>query len=246
LYQEQLINPDFAVIQPSDSDMKWNSGKAAIRISNASSAASSYDSLSKTTPKAVVDVMPFMGPSGSLIPAEPGNNGFYVFPKSSVKTEAELSQLLAFFDRLLEPDISTLLTRGIEGKHYTKTADGKAEFKDLTLFQQEVKPYRDSLPSFEVDGRGLPLQFNDLQRKGWKIIEENLKHTVPNVALTFTSKTYNRKGAELDSMIRDAQTQYIMGKLDDAGWQAEVNRWRKAGGDQVIEELTAEYARQPK
>ena len=66
--------------------------------------------------------------------------------------------------------MSTLLTRGIEGKHFTKTDDGKAQFKDLTLFNLEVKPYRDSLPSFEVTGTGLPLKLSDLQAKGWKVI----------------------------------------------------------------------------
>ena len=40
----------------------------------------------------------------------------------------------------------------------------------------------------------------------------------------------------LNTMIWDAQTKYIIGKLDDAGWQAEIDKWRKAGGDQLIKE----------
>ncbi|PZE21053.1 extracellular solute-binding protein [Paenibacillus xerothermodurans] len=243
LYQQQLINPDFAVVQAADTDAKWNTGKAGVRISNASSAAGSHERLAKNVPSAAVDVMPFIGPAGRMLPAEPGNNGFYVFPKATVSTEAELKQLLAFFDKLLEPEMSTLLTRGMEGRHYTITADGKAELKDLSLFQQEVKPYRDSLPSFEVGGRGLPLQFNSLQGKGWKMVEDNLKHAVPNVALTLTSKVYMQRGVELDALIRDAQTQYIMGKIDDAGWQAAVENWKQAGGAQVLEEFTREYAK---
>ena len=69
---------------------------------------------------------------------------------------------------------------------------------------------------------------------------------VPNVALTMNSKTYSEKGGELDTLIRDAQTKFIMGKIDEAGWQAEVDKWRKAGGDKMIEEYTAEYAKQKK
>ncbi|KQX48574.1 MULTISPECIES: extracellular solute-binding protein [unclassified Paenibacillus] len=247
LYQEKLINQDFSVVQTADADNKWNAGKVGIRVNTvASAAATSQDNLKKAVPNGVVDIAPYMGPSGNRVPAEPGNNGFFVFPKSSVKSEAELKRLLGFFDKLLEPEMSTLLTRGIEGKHFTKTADGKAEFKDLTQFNLEVKPYRDSLPSFEVTGTGLPLKLSDLQAKGWKVIADNLKNVVPNVALTMNSKTYSEKGGELDTLIRDAQTKFIMGKIDEAGWQAEVDKWRKAGGDKVIEEYTAEYAKQKK
>lgn len=244
LYAEKLINQDFSVVQTADADNKWNSGKIGIRINTVASAvATSFDNVSKSTPNAVVDIAPYMGPSGNRVPAEPGNNGFFVFPKSSIKDEAELKRVLGFFDKLLEPEMSTLLTRGFEGKHFEKTPEGKAKFKDLTLFNLEVKPYRDSLPSFEVTGTGLPLQLNELQEKGWKVVADNLQNVVPNVALTLTSKTYIEKGAELDTMIRDAQTKYIMGKIDDAGWEAELGRWKKAGGDKVMEEFTAEHAK---
>ncbi|MFC5449426.1 extracellular solute-binding protein [Paenibacillus aestuarii] len=244
MFQEKLINQDFSIVQTADSDNKWNAGKVGIRVNTVVTAsATSFDNVSKSTPNAVVDVVPFTGPNGLKIPAETGNNGFYLFPKSSVKTEAELKRLLGFFNKLLDADMSTLLTRGIEGKHFTKTADGKAQFKDLTLFNLEVKPYRDSLPSFETTGKGIPLKQNELQAKGSKIAAENLQSVVPNVALTFNSVTYTEKGVELDNMIRDAQTKYIMGKIDDAGWQAELDKWLKAGGQKVIDEYTAEYAK---
>ncbi|WP_010277867.1 extracellular solute-binding protein [Paenibacillus senegalensis] len=244
LFAENLINQDFAVVQSADADNKWNSGKTAIRINTvASAAATSYDNLSKAVPDAVVNVTPYRGPEGNRLPAEPGNNGFFVFPKSSVKTEEELKQLLTFFDKLLDAEMSTLLTRGIEGKHFKKTDDGMAEFIDLTLFNLEVKPYRDSLPSFEVTGKGLPLKLNELQEKGWQVAEENLPNVVPNIALTLNSKTYWEKGGELDTLIRDAITKFIMGKIDEDEWEAEIENWKKAGGNQVIAEFTEEYAK---
>ncbi|TVY02915.1 extracellular solute-binding protein [Paenibacillus cremeus] len=244
LFQEKLINRDFSVVQPADADNKWNAGKVGIRVNTvASAAASSQENLSMAVPNGKVGIVPFVGPSGNRVPAEPGNNGFFVFPKSSVKTEEELKRLLGFFDQLLEPEMSTLLTRGIEHKHFTKTADGKAEFIDLGRFNLEVKPYRDSLPSFEVNGTGMPLKMTELQEKGWKVVADNLNLAVPNPALTLSSKTYSDKGGELDMMISDAQTKFIMEKLDEAGWQAEVDKWRKAGGDQMMEEYTAEYAK---
>lgn len=245
LYAEKLINQDFSVVQSADADNKWNAGQAGIRVNTvASAAATSHDNLKKAVPDSIVDVEPYIGPFGNRVPAEPGNNGFFVFPKSSVATEEELKQLLGFFDKLLEPEMSTLLTRGFEGRHHKKTDDGKAEFIDLSLFNLEVKPYRDSLPSFEVTGQGLPLKLSPLQEKGWKVVAGNLPNVVPNIALTLTSPTYLERGGELDTLIRDAQTKFIMGKIDEAGWQAEVENWKKAGGDKVIEEYTAAYAQQ--
>jgi len=245
LFKEQLINQDFSVVQRADADNKWNAGQAAIRLNTVASAGyTSYTNLAKAVPDAVVDVEHYRGPSGIRVPAEPGNNGFFVFPKSSVTSEEELKRLLGFFDKMLDPEMSTLLTRGVEGKHFKKTDDGKAEIVDLELFNLEVKPYRDSLPAFEVTGTGLPLKMNPLQEKGWQVVTNNLEHVVPNVALTLHSPTYVEKGTELDTLIRDAITKYIVGKIDDAGWQAEIESWKSMGGAQVIEEYSAAYAGQ--
>lgn len=245
-YQDKLINQDFSIVQAADADNKWNAGKVGIRANTVSTAAAtSQDNLRKSVPNAIVDVEPYMGSMGNRVPAEPGNNGFYVFPKSSVKSEEELKQVLTFFDKMLDSEMSTLLTRGIEGRHFTKTADGKAEFKDLTVFNQEVKPYRDSLTTidYETAGIGMPLKMNELQEKGFKVADGNMKQAVPNIALTLYSPTYIERGNELDTMIRDAQTKYIMGKIDDAGWTTELENWKKAGGSKVIEEFTAEHAK---
>ncbi|MDF2921371.1 MAG: transporter substrate-binding protein [Paenibacillaceae bacterium] len=246
LYAEKAINQDFSVIQRADSQAKFNAGKAAIHNAPASAGASSIDNMLKSVPAGVGDIEPYLGPNGIRVPAESGNNGFYVFPKSSVKTEAELRQVLTFFDKMLDAEMSTLLTRGIEGKHFAKTTNNKVKMTDLALFNVEVKPFRDSLPSFEVGGKGLQAELTPLQEKGWKIVADNLPHVVPNVALTFTSDTYTEKGAELDILIGDAQTKYIMGKIDDAGWQAEVENWKKAGGDKIIADYTAQYNAQSK
>ncbi|TVY10451.1 extracellular solute-binding protein [Paenibacillus cremeus] len=241
LYAEKLINQDFSVAQTTDNDNKWNNGKLGLRIAVASTAEGYNDLVKKSTPSAVTDVAPMTGPKGILLPGEPGNNGLYVFPKSSVKTEAELKRILKFFDQLLDAPMANLLARGIEGTHYEKADGGKVKWKDLTAFQKDVKPYRDMLPSFEVGGKASPLQNPELTDKMWKIVDENLKYSVPNPALTLNSPTYTEKGAELDNMMIDSQTKYVMGKIDDAAWQAEVDKWMKAGGSKVIDEYTAEY-----
>jgi putative aldouronate transport system substrate-binding protein len=60
------------------------------------------------------------------------------------------------------------------------------------------------------------------------------------------SETQTTKGTELKPLIDDARTKFILGKLDEAGWKQAIEQWRKAGGDKVIEEFSAQYAKNGK
>ncbi|MDF2962691.1 MAG: extracellular solute-binding protein family 1 [Paenibacillus sp.] len=245
LYEEKLINQDFAVLDSAEADKMFDSGRVGIKIAVATTAKSQQDRLSKVDPKAVIDVAPLEGPKGIRVAGQTGNSGIYVIPKSSVKTEAEVKRLLKFLDQLMDPEMATLLMRGVENKHFVKTADNRTEFKDFTAFQREVKPYRDNFPY--IEGYNVPeLKDVPIGEKGNKVTKENMQYAVPNPALTFISPTYSERGKELEQMIYDAQTKYIMGKIDDAGYQAEIEKWKKAGGQKLMDEYKAEHAKRTK
>lgn len=82
-----------------------------------------------------------------------------------------------------------------------------------------------------------------LTEKYKKMIEENVKFAVPNLSTGLVSPTQTEKNVDLSLIIRDAQIQFIMGEIDEAGWNKALDAWRKAGGDKVIEEMNAEYAK---
>lgn len=42
-------------------------------------------------------------------------------------------------------------------------------------------------------------------------------------------------------MIADAQTKYIMGKIDENGWKQEIENWANAGGTKIREEYAEDY-----
>lgn len=242
LYAEKLINQDFPAMDSSEMDKQFESGRIGMKINGVSTnAANIQDRLSKVVSTAQLDVTHWEGPQGIRIAAQAGNNGFLAFPKSKVKTEADLRKLLTFLDKMMDEPMSTLQKRGIEGTHYTKLSDGYVQWKDLTAFNREVKPYRDSLLNFETYNVP-PLKDTELAMKGYKMEPEGLKYAVHNPALTLTSKTYSERGKELDQMMWDAETNYIIGKLDEAGWKAAIDKWRKAGGDNQIKEYEASYA----
>ncbi|NOU95162.1 extracellular solute-binding protein [Paenibacillus sp. LMG 31456] len=245
LYEEKLLNQDFAVLDSTEADKMFDSGRVGIKIAVANTAKSQQDRLTKVDPKAVVDVAPLEGPKGIRVAGQTGNSGIYVIPKSSVKTEAEVKRVLKFLDQLMDPEMATLLMRGIENKHYVKTSDNRTEFTDFTAFQREVKPYRDNFPY--IEGYNVaPLKDVAIGEKGNKVTQENMKNAIPNPALTFISATYSERGKELEQMIYDAQTKYIMGKLDDAGYQAEIEKWKKSGGQKLMDEYKEENAKRTK
>ncbi|MDF2963416.1 MAG: extracellular solute-binding protein family 1, partial [Paenibacillus sp.] len=126
--------------------------------------------------------------------------------------------------------------------HHKKVENGLVEWIDLTAFNREVKPYRDNLLNFET--YNVPqLKDTPLAMKGYKMEPDNLKYAVHNPTLTLSSQTYSERGKELDQMMWDAQTNYIVGKMDDAGFQAAIDKWRKAGGDNLIKEFEAALAK---
>ncbi|MCR8633093.1 extracellular solute-binding protein [Paenibacillus radicis (ex Xue et al. 2023)] len=239
LYSEKLINQDFAVFDQSEAEKLYDSGRVGIRVAVAQNAKSQQDRLSKTDPRSIVEVEPMRGAQGIRVAGETGNNGFYVIPKSSVKTEEELRKVLTFLDQMMDPPMATLLLRGVENKHFVKTGD-KTEYINFTAFQREVKPYRDNLP--QIEGYNVAeLKDTSLGEKSQKIAVDNFRYLVPNPALNLLSQTYSEQGKNLEQIIWDAQTKYIMGKIDEVGWKAEIDKWMQAGGSKVMQEYKADY-----
>ncbi|AWB44645.1 ABC transporter substrate-binding protein [Paenibacillus sp. CAA11] len=236
LYEGKLINQDFAVVDSSELNKVYEAGRANIRISGGN-AQSLQSKVEKVIPTAVVNVSPLQGPEGIRVPGESGNTGFLAIPKSTVTSEDELKKVLTFVDKLLDPEMVNLINKGIEGVHYKVEGDYTVTL-DVDKDVQEVKPYRDSLPQrgelYNMEKKAKGTELFNLNKK---IVYENEKYIVPNPALTLKSNTYNERGGELEQIITDAQTKFIMGQIDEAGWKAEVEKWKKSGGDQ----MEAEY-----
>lgn len=241
LYAEKLINSDFVVIDNNEASKIYDSGRAGIQISGGN-AQSWMDKLIRTVPDAEVDVAFLAGPEGSRLPGEPGNAGFFAVPKDSVKTLEEVRQILDFLDKLFEPPMQTVITRGIEDRHWSDQGD-YAEITDRTLDLREVKPYRDLLPNLAEYQRSIkPVRQPELYQKNQQIGKMNREYTVENPALTLESDTYRERGKELETLILDAQTKFIMGMIDEEGWQAELAKWKAAGGNQMCLEYEQAYS----
>ena len=239
LYVENLINRDFAITENSQTDDQWTAGNVGVQVVVANNAFSRSEDV-KNIEGAEVDVAPLQNTEGRRVAAETGNNGFLVFPKSTVKTEEHLRELLRIIDRMLDEDVATLLSLGIEGVHWERKGENGV-WKDYDAFFRDVKPYRDRLINMEVGGKSVPLEREPIAQKALEVTMTNLDYMIPNPALTYSSATYTERGAELNQMIVDAQIKYVMNEIDDDGFDQEIQKWLDAGGSQIIADYTEQY-----
>ncbi|GGH19003.1 extracellular solute-binding protein [Paenibacillus segetis] len=237
------MNQDFAATSKTDAVNMFTSGKAGLYIGGSMQDIDSLNKdLIKNVPDAVLDTHSMVaGPDGKITQwMIPGYNNVALFPKTAVKDEAELKKILAYFDKMMTPEVSNLMYWGIEGIHYT-VEDGKAKAgDDKELIEREVKGYKDSVIG-EAETNGMYQPYNVLPGRihAEELLLENVKFGVADPTAALDSATYTSKGVELQQIITDATYNYIYGQLDKAGFEKQVESWKSRGGAQIIEEYNA-------
>ncbi|MBD2868195.1 extracellular solute-binding protein [Paenibacillus arenilitoris] len=240
----KAMNVDFAATSKTDQVNLFTSGKAGVYIGSMQDVNSLVKDLVKNVQDAVVDTHSMVaGPDGQLATwSIPGYNNVVLFPKSAVKDEAELKGILAFFDKMMTPEVANMMYWGKEGVHYT-IQDGKAKAgEDQELTEREVKGFKDSVIG-EPETNGMLEGFHDLPARihAEQLVLENEKIAVPDPTAPLDSATFTEKGTELQEIIKDATYKYMYGSIDKAGFDKAVEDWKKRGGDKIIEEFNAAY-----
>ncbi|CAM3403496.1 extracellular solute-binding protein [Paenibacillus lupini] len=250
LYDEKLINQDFAVFDSA----KWVdpivNGQAGVIVDVTDTAARIEDKIhaalakeNKDNPDAqfMDNMIGVTGTDGALkaLPTS-GFAGLLAIPKTTVKTEEELKRVLKFLDQMNDDDLTTLAGYGMEGKHYTKDGEALVPSKDAALLESEVEGLNQMLPYIPA-GRGLTVQQTPLRLHTTEIQKEAEQYIVPNPAEPFISNVYSQKGQQLDNIINDARIKFIVGQTDEAGLQAAFETWKKSGGDDLVKEMNDLY-----
>jgi len=250
LYDEKLINQDFAVFDSA----KWNdpvvNGQAGVIVDVTDNAARLDDKIHAMKAEAgndnpdihyVDNLIGVTGDHGLRALPTSGFAGLLAIPKSSVKTEEELKRVLKFLDRMNDPELQTLAGYGIEGKHYTLDGEDLVRSEDAALLESEVEGLNQMLP-FIPEDRGRKVKQTPLRLQTTAIQKEAEQYVVANPAEPFISTVYSQKGQQLDNIINDARIKFIVGQLDEAGLQAAFETWKKSGGDELVEEMNGLYA----
>jgi putative aldouronate transport system substrate-binding protein len=166
---------------------------------------------------------------------------FYV-SKKAVPNEADMIRIMQYFDDMHSPEINNLIYNGIEGLHYTKVSD-----TEITVSSEQRAKY--IVEAEPVTQLGFQFKKNNYTIKDTpyyqgRVIFYNDKYEVEMVndpTLTFTSDTKSEVGTELEQFIWDSGVQFITGAIDEKGWWAAVERWRRDGGDKITAEYQAQY-----
>lgn len=244
LHQEGLINQDFPVTSKNDQQNLLLTGKAGMYIGSMGDVVSLHKKIVDINPNAQLDVTNVIngGPKGYGIWAIPGYGNVVLFPKSAVKTEAELKTILAYFNELMSPETGLLIYSGVEGEHYHMQEGKVAPIQDVKITDKEVKAYQ----SLQIGG---PSTIESLvfyyelpaKQKAEDLTLDNNKYLIHDPTAPLDSPTYTERGVRLQEIIKDAVYKYILGRIDEAGFQKEVDRWMNEGGKQIVEEFTASY-----
>lgn len=248
--EEGSINKDFATLA---SD-KWNdpfvNGSAGIIMDTYSRAASIRGVFNQQDPNSTEELVSIVGnlegPDGNIY-AQPtaGYSGFLAIPKTSVKTEEELKEVLTFLDKMNSEEMNQLINIGIEDVNF-EFADADKKFTNVletensAVVSNAIKSY--SQMGMGVAGYPLP-KAQPATEKDQAFADEraalelrDTEFAVYSPAAAFITKTYTTKGAQLDQIITDARVKYIAGQIDEKGWEEAIDLWVQSGGTDLITE----------
>jgi putative aldouronate transport system substrate-binding protein len=239
LYDEKILNQDFATVPGAKVSEDWTNGKIGIRGNIVEAyRGETFVGLGKTLPGADVHIIPaLVSTTGQKRVAKgSGYLGMYMFPKSSVKTEAELKKILSFFDKMADDKMVKTVILGVDGVHY-KEENGVQTILDDTKYNKEVVPVQHLAMRMDLVNNGTPLA-----KEAADTLKEIKQYGVADVSHgLILSDDSKKKLSTNKKIIDDAKIKFIMGVIDEAGWGKDLEKWKQSGGADVIKEYTDLY-----
>lgn len=232
MVSEKIISADFPIAKKYD---YFNQGKAGIYFSVMDDANTRHVDLLKQNTKAVIDVAATLDSKNQLTRGTTGYDSLLAIPKSSVKDEAKLKEIIAVLDKMGDDSMLSLINAGIESADYTLEG-GSAKKIAGSKGSEDWQNFRWGNPY-----GGIKMVKTPLETKIDGLFEEQKSKAVVDLSASLLSDTNTKSGNDLRKNITDAQVKYVLGELDEKGWNDAVEKWRKSGGDKVIEEFTADY-----
>ena len=253
MYDEKLINADFATLSSNNWNDEFLNGHGGIIIDTYSRGLQLQRKLKEAYPDTFGDMITMTGnlasENGSFALPTAGYAGFLVIPKTSVKTEEELREVLSFIDKTNEKDVQVVMNNGLEGVNFevsegfsqsinSDSAETKALISLVRCYAQigtnvGGNQYYVDKPATDVEKANYEKQKQQMAADAGKAVH--------NPTASFISETYTKNGVQLDNIIQDARIQFIAGQIDKTGFEQAVELWKTSGGNKVIEEMNTLY-----
>ena len=246
------VNADFATMDSGTWNEPFFNGQGGI-IADVSSRGMQLSGLFKDAdPEDYGDKVTMVGnltnPDGTLwaLPT-PGYSGYLSIPRAAVPGDEQLATVLTALDKLSSEEGQRLLNNGIEGVNYEVEGEQSLpiESEEASLVQSDVEAFSqigsqsngymglDSKPEGEPEAA--------LDEKRVDFHEADMDSAVFNPGAAYMSESYLQNGAILDQIVVDARLKYLAGQIDEAGLEAELERWTSSGGQQVVDEMNELY-----
>lgn len=249
MYANGYLNSEFMTL---GSGAKYNpmlEGRAGFMFTTATNAVTpggKFDTLIATNPEAKIGYkLLTLDPNGNKVINSniTGVSGGVVLTKAKVATEDDVRRILQFFVDANQGEAAKAIDIGIQDIHYTVGAD-----KTITI-SEDQKALRTSDGSEEIfasimprrilaDDWGQPLSAKDKINKEFA---ERTQFAVPDISVGLLSSENVQLENSIASLIYDARAQYIMGFIDDTAFDKAVETWLSSGGQQILDELQANY-----
>ncbi|MFC7877649.1 extracellular solute-binding protein [Isoptericola sp. NPDC057391] len=246
VYEQGAVNQEFVTVQKQNQQDAIARGKGGIVVTGLFEAKNYMALAESADPKtpmkwALINDMHTADVEHRILTDTGGGmGGWLAFPKTEVKSEAELKKILTFIDKLLDEEAYALMTNGVEGTHYTIDGDGVVTITDQTAWEQEVQPYSSSRPSEKVVTYKSSTPYVDEANEKMAEQEDDV---VINPAQSLSSETFDRQWSAIEEQVNDAYNRYLTGQIEMADYEAVIEGLRGQGLDQIIEEYTAAYAK---
>jgi putative aldouronate transport system substrate-binding protein len=251
LYDEKLMNLDFATIKSQQVIEMVNADNVGIYSAATDAARTRHEPLlarkKRDNPTVTLDDLftynsLFVTPEGKrAAPADSGFFGSYAFPKSAVKTEAMLNEIIEVFKKIDGAEGQNLTKWGIQGVTYTLTGGIPSILKQES-YTVDVQVFSHLGLSYYTNPLYVPGIVSNFEKIQTENQLSNIPYGVSNPVTPFISDTAVNIGKELENIIVDAQVKFIMGRIDEAGYKAAVAQYMKAGGEQIVKEYNQAYS----
>ncbi|WP_100407620.1 extracellular solute-binding protein [Bacillus solitudinis] len=242
MHENGYINQDFPVTSSIDQIAFMKNGSAGIFVGNMQYVGTLYNDAVALNPEVEFGVNNYVeGPNGEFgIWSIPGYGNLVLFPKSSIESEEKLRKILGFFDALMTPEIANLTQWGIEGEHYSVEDGGAVPSKELEKLDAEVRPYTSILIGEpETNGSYEGITDYEVRSESNELVKDNENYLINDPTTTLDSETQTSQGDRLYNIISDATYKYILGQIDEAGFDKAIDEWKNEGGEMIIEEYNA-------
>ncbi len=184
--------------------------------------------------------------------ATAGYNGFFTLSAATLDSDEKIEAALTVLDRLCSPEMLTLTQYGLEGINYEYDADGNIKDLDesaddpaavaLANNYKGLNQLLTFLPTSESSTGAIPIaqtKFNKAQDDAYAAA---LPCAELNPALSYLvgSETYSQVGADLDTQVSAARTQYICGSISLDEFKSTLDSIRSQGYNDIISEVNAQ------